>query len=89
MRFHAINAVERFDVANSTWEALAPMPVPCHDHSVAAVAGQLYVLGGKNSKCSSISAVQRFNLATGVWSELPPLPGVKHDFAAGVVSILR
>jgi hypothetical protein len=60
-------SVFKYDTVTDTWSTLAPMPLPCADHSVSVLdCDQVYIVGaGRNGK-----GVLRFETVSGVWSTL-------------------
>eukprot|EP00439_Symbiodinium_sp_Y106_P043445 s1459_g5.t1 len=71
--FTPLNAVERFDPADGSWESLPPINTARHGVCLAVVGGQLYVIGGE-LRGVALADVQRFN-PWGIqkWEQLPPM----------------
>ncbi|OLP94248.1 Kelch-like protein 20 [Symbiodinium microadriaticum] len=71
--FTPLNAVERFDPADGSWESLPPINTARHGVCLAVVGGQLYVIGGE-LRGVALADVQRFN-PWGIqqWETLPPM----------------
>jgi len=82
----------RFNPAKNVWERLPHMPEPRKDHIVAAVSGQLYVVGGASmsNDPSSVSypdayrldSAYRFDAGTFKWRSCKSLPA-RRSVAAG------
>ncbi|MEO8285148.1 MAG: kelch repeat-containing protein [Chloroflexota bacterium] len=65
----------RYDPANSTWTALADMPVPTLDARTVYQSGKLYVFGGEDYIPSAVYSDTRiFDIATNTWSAGAPMP---------------
>jgi N-acetylneuraminic acid mutarotase len=68
------------------WRTLASMPTPRSEVAVAAVAGQVYVVGGFEGDGSPSDAVEVYDPATDTWTQAPPLPEPRHHTAATAVA---
>ena len=62
--------VERYDLATKSWEEVAPMVTPHEDHTVAALDGKLYAVGGYND--GILSSVERYDPVTNAWEAAAP-----------------
>jgi N-acetylneuraminic acid mutarotase len=68
----------RYDPASNTWSTKAPAPTPHQFGGVAAVAGKLYVVGGKNGSVAS-TKLEVYNPGTNTWATKAPLPAARHS----------
>jgi len=70
--YQALRYSERFDAVGCTWQTLAAMSCRRTDHSASFIAGQLYVIGGKDHSHGIIlSTAERFHPIAGIWQRLP------------------
>lgn len=81
-------AVERFDPATGSWEAVAPMPTQMHHMQCVPHEGLIYVptswYGGSPSE--SVNALMWvFHTSNNTWSSLPGLPEARRRGAAASV----
>merc|ERR1711972_911935 len=84
----SLNSVERFDLAAGSWAAVTPMRTPRTSATAAAVASQIYALGGFDGTTAQRS-VERYDIACAEWTTLPPMAwrrvGLASASLAGVV----
>lgn len=79
--------VQRFDPAAGVWNKLAPMSQGRAHHSVSAVAGKLYVVGGKGELCEgTLKSAECFVPDAGVWETLPPMSQRRSHHSASVIA---
>lgn len=63
---------EAYDPAKGTWKKLAPMPVGRFGHSVAALNGKLYIIGGTRE--ASWARVDVYHPVSNTWGSGPAMP---------------
>jgi len=72
---------ESYDPLTDTWGILSGMPTGRSYLAVAALAGQIYALGGDASGTKSAKA-ERLDARTGAWCSLPDMPTAREGLAA-------
>ena len=72
-----------FRLDGSSWTELAAMRHPRGGHTLLAVAGRLYVIGGNNS-AANVAPAEVYDPKTGAWSDLPALPSPRNHVAGFV-----
>ena len=80
---NAVTSVERYDVADDSWSAIAPLP-EARAHAAAAFDGDghILVIGGVNDAGIRQSTVFSYDIAGNSWSTLAPMPEAVQDGAA-------
>lgn len=63
-----------YDFGKDRWTRGAPMSARRHHVAAAALAGKLYVVGGRSDTDLSLSSVERYDPGTGAWESTTPLP---------------
>jgi Kelch motif protein len=71
--------------APGSWLSLAPLPTPRQEVAVAALRGQVWVIGGFGTSAEPTTTVESYDPATNAWTSRPPLPVAVHHAAAAVV----
>jgi len=72
------------DQPHNSWRARAPLPTPRWGIAVAAVAGQLYAIGG-NSGAGVLGTVEAYDPAKNQWVTRAPMPTPRSFAGVGVV----
>lgn len=93
-----LGTLEVFDTTTNRWASLKPMSLPRNHHGVAALAGKLYVMGGRVGSPFSggwsvnVSTTEIYDIASGAWSTGTPMPtarsGVGVAALAGRIYVL-
>ncbi|TID25609.1 kelch repeat-containing protein [Venturia nashicola] len=65
-----LDTVEVYDTTTDQWSSLTPFPMKIHHPNVAAVNGQLYVLGGLSSNRKLVETAYTFDSQTSTWKAL-------------------
>ncbi|KAF2667248.1 galactose oxidase [Microthyrium microscopicum] len=79
--------VEAYDTKTDTWKKLAPAPIPLHHVNVAAVDGNIYILGGMGGQTfggGPTGRSFRYDIAADKWTEVTPMPYGLGSAAVGV-----
>jgi len=75
-----------YDPKTDQWQSLPPMKY-ARDHAyVGAIAGKLYLVGGRDRPKYDIAALEAFDPARGAWSELAPMPTGRSGGNAAVLN---
>lgn len=77
-------SVDLLDLESMTWREGPPMPTGRHGHTISALDGKLYVVGGYGPG-GQTPAVEVFDPDEGSWSSIAPLPEPRGFHATGVV----
>jgi N-acetylneuraminic acid mutarotase len=77
-------AVEAYDPATDTWEALPPLPTPRGGFAGVFVAGQVVVLGGERGT-TAFDTVEAYDPTNQTWTGLPPMPTARHGVAVTAI----
>jgi hypothetical protein len=80
-----LSSVERFDASSGLWSAAAPMSTPRFGFGACALAGMVYVLGGRDNSNRQLSSVEKYSPASDTWSTVAPMPGARSGRAAVAV----
>lgn len=79
-------ANSRSDFDGETWRKLAPMAMGARQETgVAALGGQIYLLGGFTAELAIVPRVEAYDPAADTWTETAPLPFPMHHVNAAVV----
>ena len=91
-------ALEVFDTETNTWAQLAAMPTPRNHHSVAAVGGKIYAIGGRVGSCysggwsSNVWMNEEYDIASNSWTTRAAMPtarsGTGIAVTGGLVHVL-
>lgn len=75
---------QEYDPATDKWRSRADMPTARYRHSVAAVNGKIYVIGGW---CPSnlLATNEEYDPATDTWTTKSPMPTPREGLAVAVV----
>lgn len=68
------NITLKFDPLANTFEEMAVMPRPRQRHAAAAMNGELFVFGGRDSDDNLVTAIDSFNPYTNTWTTRGELP---------------
>jgi hypothetical protein len=66
-------SVLKFDSAQGTWIAVAPMPEARRCHAACAIGSDIYVFGGR-LRFEKLTSVLKYDTVTNTWSTLAPMP---------------
>jgi hypothetical protein len=77
-----LSSVERFDASSGQWSAAASMSTARFGFGACALAGEMYVLGGKDNSNRQLSSVEKYYSASDTWSAVAPMPGARSGNAA-------
>jgi hypothetical protein len=80
-----LSSVERFDASSGQWSASASMSTARNIFGACALAGELYVLGGKDSSNHYLSSVEKYSPVSDTWSAVAPMPDARAGHAAVTV----
>ncbi len=67
-------AVERYDPAVDTWQALLAKPLPVADVQAAVIGGKIYVPGGRTASGALTNALEIFDTGSDQWAQGANLP---------------
>jgi hypothetical protein len=81
----ALSGMERFDTSSGQWSAAASMSTVRHDFGVCVLAGEVYVLGGRDNSSHQLSSVEKYSPASDTWSTVAPMPDARSGHAAVAV----
>ncbi|MBK7538073.1 MAG: kelch repeat-containing protein [Myxococcales bacterium] len=85
LRGDALATLSSYHVGTGAWTELPPLPVE-RDHACgAAVAGKLYVIGGRRRTLGSISGAVYEYTPGGAWRQRATMPTPRAGVACGVV----
>src|SRR5262245_14503068 len=72
-------------IQTGNWASMPPLPTPRQEVGVAAVEGQIYVIGGFGADGRGSNAVEVCDARSNSWRSGPPLPlAVHHPMAAAI-----
>lgn len=83
--------LEAFDTESNTWTALAPMSTPRNHHSITAVDGKIYAIGGRVGSCysngwsSNVWMNEAYDIATNTWTTRAPMPTARSGTGIAVI----
>jgi hypothetical protein len=67
------------------WTSIPPLPTPRQEVGVAAIEGQVYVIGGFDSRGRGSAVVEIFDTRSNTWRPGPPIPvAVHHPMVAAI-----
>jgi N-acetylneuraminic acid mutarotase len=69
---------------SSRWQSLASLSEPRQEHGVAALNGEIYVVGGFSGQQTVLNTVEAFNPATNTWRSVASLPSPLHHVNVAV-----
>jgi N-acetylneuraminic acid mutarotase len=87
-----LGTTEVFDTETNSWSRLAAMPTPRNHHSIAAVDGKLYAVGGRVGSCYSggwstnVWMNEEYDIAANVWRTLAPMPTARSGTGIATVN---
>lgn len=70
--------------APGRWASVAPLSSPRQEVAVAALDGQVFVMGGFGASAEPVATVESYDPAENVWRRRAPLPVPLHHAAAAV-----
>lgn len=79
----AMARVFRYDIAEDTWHAVAPLTVPRGSPGVVALDGRLHAISGRNDE-GLVGTHEIYDPAADRWSEAAPLPLPRDHAGIGV-----
>jgi hypothetical protein len=79
------SSMERFDASSGQWSAAAPMSAARYECGACALAGEVYVLGGRGNSNRQLSSVDKYSPASDTWSTVAPMPDARSSHAAVAV----
>lgn len=79
-----VSELSAFDPVAGRWSELTPSPLKQAAHTLAAVDGRLYAIGGVRDGAQR-RTVQVYDIAAGRWSEGPPLPAPAREHMGSAV----
>jgi N-acetylneuraminic acid mutarotase len=88
----ANNSVQTYDPISAQWattingSAIAPVPTARTDARAAVLGGQLYVVGGVNSKHKTVGTLEVYDPVANSWTTGPSMPTPRFDMAVGVIN---
>ena len=83
-----IKPVEKYDIKQNSWKAMAPTPLEIHHLTPVSVNGKIYVVGGLSGKYPEeqpLSHVYAFDANTNSWDKVFEIPEERRRGGAGVV----
>ncbi|XP_077988448.1 kelch-like protein 26 [Glandiceps talaboti] len=69
----------RYDIANDKWDEMSPMKISRIFFQVTVLFGQLYVVGGQDSKGRILSSVERYDPVTNSWRYVASLSSARYS----------
>ncbi|MBN1294557.1 MAG: T9SS type A sorting domain-containing protein [Candidatus Latescibacteria bacterium] len=82
-----LGMVEEYDPATDTWTTKADIPTPRWGHSVCAVNGKIYAIGGLLDWFETYTgSVEEYDPATDTWTTKTPMPATPGFHAACAVN---
>jgi hypothetical protein len=79
------SSMERFDASSGQWSAAASMSTARYSFGACALAGEVYVLGGRDNSIRELSSVEKYSPASDTWSTVAPMPDARSSHAAVAV----
>ncbi|CAE8595143.1 unnamed protein product, partial [Polarella glacialis] len=89
--FQTLSTVERLESPQggrgdltspgAVWKSLPPMSARRAECGAAAVAGALYVVGGRDVDGAPLASVERYRPSAGIWEAVPPMDTVRSGCA--------
>jgi N-acetylneuraminic acid mutarotase len=82
--------LEMFDTETNKWTTLAAMPTPRNHHSIAAVGGKLYAIGGRVGSCysggwsSNVWMNEEYDIASNTWATRAAMPTARSGIGIAV-----
>jgi hypothetical protein len=80
-----LSSMERFDASSEQWSAAASMSIARHDFGACVLAGEVYVLGGRDNSIRQLSSVEKYSPASDTWSTVAPMLDGRFGHAAVAV----
>jgi hypothetical protein len=77
-----LSSMERFDASSGHWSAAASMSTARHAFGACALAGELYVLAGRDIANHWLSSVEKYSPVSDTWSAVAPMPHVRSAHVA-------
>jgi N-acetylneuraminic acid mutarotase len=80
-------SMERYDASSGQWSAAAAMGTARYMHGACAIAGELYVTGGRGNDedDNRLASVEKYSPSINSWSTVAPLPEARSKHAAVAV----
>jgi N-acetylneuraminic acid mutarotase len=80
-----LSVVEAYDPATDTWTRKADMPTRRLCHSVSAVDGKIYSMGGGTSNSDAVVTLEEYDPITDTWTRKADMPTARWGLSASVV----
>jgi hypothetical protein len=77
----AIPSMERYDASTGQWSAAAAMSMKRSYFGACAIAGEIYVTGGRDESRNILSSVEKYSPSRDIWITLVPLPHARDSHA--------
>ncbi|XP_077296164.1 kelch-like protein 12 [Arctopsyche grandis] len=79
---HILKSTERYDPASNSWISLAPMLSNRYNHEIAAIANEIYIIGGQLDGANYVNTMEVYNINQNKWTVAPPMKEKRGNFAA-------
>ncbi|XP_077302162.1 kelch-like protein 28 [Arctopsyche grandis] len=79
---HILKSTERYDPASNSWISLAPMLSKRCNHEIAAIANEIYIIGGQPGGANYVKTMEVYNINQNKWTVAPPMKRKRGNFAA-------
>jgi len=80
-----LSVVEAYDPATDTWTRKADMPTRRLCHSVSAVDGKIYSMGGGTSNSDALATLEEYDPITDTWTRKADMPTARWGLSSSVV----
>jgi hypothetical protein len=80
-----LSGMERFEASPGQWSAAASMSTARFSFGACVLAGEVYVLGGRDNSNRQVSSVEKYSSASDTWSTVAPMPDARSSHAAVAV----
>jgi N-acetylneuraminic acid mutarotase len=80
-----LSVVEVYDPATDTWTRKADMPTRRLCHSVSAVDGKIYSMGGGKSNSDAVATLEEYDPVTDTWTRKADMPTARWGLSSSVV----
>ena len=78
----ATGTVERYDLAQNTWEQMAAKPTPVYEHTGVVLGGRIFIPGGRLDSGEVTNVLEIYDPLTDTWASGAPLPRGVSAYAA-------
>ncbi|XP_077295330.1 kelch-like protein 12 [Arctopsyche grandis] len=76
-----LNSSERYDPTSNSWTLLAPMLTKRTNHEIAAIANEIYIIGGRQNSENRLNTMEVYNINQNIWTVAPPMSEKRSSFA--------